>query len=531
MRSTITAIIVCWLLLAAGARAGTDWRAFLSKLTPAASGPQAWKHAFTGGPWVPIKAGEHFREGDSLKTAPGSQAELAFPNGIVARLLKGAEVQVRSQGVAGTGLILKNGTIVVITSEGLLQVMTANAVANGRHAQWLVQQSTRGTRVATIAGTVKVYGEINEPVHEIQEVDENQQAMIPMEGPAAAPVAVDPQLLANEAGLPGPGPQAAVTPVPASTPVARVPSPSPPVLAAASPAIPVTLPSPLVMATPAPVAPPVQRQAKIPLQAEASPIPASVAPSPVPTVQRSPLPVATVMPPRLTASTAPTALPLVSPAPHLAPASTSPSAAPTVSPEPIVIPPWVEPTSQPSPAVLPTPAAIPSPSPAPSKKPARRPPSRLAASPLPLPADPPSPTIAPGVLARMIVMKREHRLYFYDPDGSLKKVYKIGLGARGTPTPSGVRAVWEKVANPTGIAWALWPSSRGRAFGNRMLVLMWYDPIHQHYTYKSHQELHGTDVRVSVGGNMSHGCMRMLNEDIEEIYRNARKGDIIVVRD
>jgi L,D-transpeptidase YnhG len=134
-----------------------------------------------------------------------------------------------------------------------------------------------------------------------------------------------------------------------------------------------------------------------------------------------------------------------------------------------------------------------------------------------------------GKSARAVVDLSEHRLTIYNQDGTAQRVYPVASGAWGTSTDTGVKVVYDKVADPSPIAWALWPESRGGAFGTRMLDLSWYDPATGAST-GSGEELHGTYARDSIGTDASHGCVRMQNEDVEWVYQNLNIGDIVVIQ-
>lgn len=131
--------------------------------------------------------------------------------------------------------------------------------------------------------------------------------------------------------------------------------------------------------------------------------------------------------------------------------------------------------------------------------------------------------------ARVLVDLSEHRLTVYKDSGEVERVYPVASGAWGTPTDTGVKVVYDKVADPSPIAWALWPSSRGGAFGTRMLDLSWYNP-ETGTSWGSGEELHGTYARNSIGSYASHGCVRMQNEDVEWVYQNLEVGDIVVIQ-
>lgn len=140
-----------------------------------------------------------------------------------------------------------------------------------------------------------------------------------------------------------------------------------------------------------------------------------------------------------------------------------------------------------------------------------------------------APQVVRGKTSRVVVGLAQHRLFMFDANGKLEKILPVASGKRGTDTDPGIKVVDGKLADPTGLARRLWPESGGRAFGKRLLGLSWLDP-ETGRTSSSGEELHGTYDRNSIGTDASHGCMRMYNEDIEEVYQQLRVGDVVVVR-
>ncbi|WP_207644727.1 L,D-transpeptidase family protein [Caloranaerobacter ferrireducens] len=88
-------------------------------------------------------------------------------------------------------------------------------------------------------------------------------------------------------------------------------------------------------------------------------------------------------------------------------------------------------------------------------------------------------------------------LYLYDADtNKVIKKYVVATGKPSTPTPIGSFKIIEK---------AKW----GGGFGSRWMRINvpW-----------GKYGIHGTDKPTSIGYNASHGCVRMRNKDIEELY-------------
>ncbi|MEC0228982.1 L,D-transpeptidase family protein [Paenibacillus alba] len=90
----------------------------------------------------------------------------------------------------------------------------------------------------------------------------------------------------------------------------------------------------------------------------------------------------------------------------------------------------------------------------------------------------------------------KHQLALVSGNIIIRK-YPVGLGAE--KTPQGEFVISEKVRNPNG-------RSNGE-FGSRGMTLS--DTLYA---------IHGTNKPSSIGGDESHGCVRMLQADVEELY-------------
>lgn len=115
---------------------------------------------------------------------------------------------------------------------------------------------------------------------------------------------------------------------------------------------------------------------------------------------------------------------------------------------------------------------------------------------LELAAIPNQPTEAPtGQLS--IFIKIPARILELYANGKVYKTYRIAVGKSETPSPVGEWVI-------------IWKSYRaGDIFGTRFLALNvpW-----------GGYGIHGTNQPWSIGGYASHGCIRMRNKDIEELY-------------
>jgi len=89
----------------------------------------------------------------------------------------------------------------------------------------------------------------------------------------------------------------------------------------------------------------------------------------------------------------------------------------------------------------------------------------------------------------------KRKLYFSSP--ALTKTYPVAVGKPSTPTPIGNWTIVQKTMNPGGPFGARW----------MRLSVPW-----------GGYGIHGTNNPKSIGKAVSHGCIRMYNKDVIEIY-------------
>lgn len=88
-------------------------------------------------------------------------------------------------------------------------------------------------------------------------------------------------------------------------------------------------------------------------------------------------------------------------------------------------------------------------------------------------------------------------------DSSFYKSYPVAVGAPDSPTPTGNWKIVEKIENP------------GGPFGSRWMGLN---------IPGGSYGIHGTNMPNSIGTYASHGCVRMYNEDVIDLYNLAAIG-------
>ena len=112
----------------------------------------------------------------------------------------------------------------------------------------------------------------------------------------------------------------------------------------------------------------------------------------------------------------------------------------------------------------------------------------------------------------------------------LKRVqsYPIAVGQAGLETPAGLYKIQNKATNP---AWHV-PNSAwaGSLAGQVIPGGAPNNPIKARWLgVADGVGVHGTDARGSIGSNASHGCIRMLIEDVEKLYDEVPVGTPIFI--
>jgi lipoprotein-anchoring transpeptidase ErfK/SrfK len=118
---------------------------------------------------------------------------------------------------------------------------------------------------------------------------------------------------------------------------------------------------------------------------------------------------------------------------------------------------------------------------------------------------------------RVIVVSLEDRKLALLEDGQVKKVYTVAVGKPTTPSPSGTFTIARRVKNPTYShnGKTVLPGP-GNPVGTRWMGL----------SVKGYG-IHGTNEPKSIGKAASHGCIRMAQKDLEEMYELVSVGETV----
>jgi len=110
----------------------------------------------------------------------------------------------------------------------------------------------------------------------------------------------------------------------------------------------------------------------------------------------------------------------------------------------------------------------------------------------------------------------ELRLYLFFNDIHMVKTYPIVLGVLDSPTPFGNFTIVEMTKNPV---WII-PASLREKYGRRAIPPGPDNPLGEYRLRLSRHDygIHGTNSPWGVGRLVSHGCIRLYPEDIEELF-------------
>jgi lipoprotein-anchoring transpeptidase ErfK/SrfK len=121
-----------------------------------------------------------------------------------------------------------------------------------------------------------------------------------------------------------------------------------------------------------------------------------------------------------------------------------------------------------------------------------------------------------AVTRRIVVSIPDRRLALVEND-EVVRVYPVAVGAPVSPSPVGTFTVVSRVSHPTyyrpGVVIAPGASN---PIGTRWIGLS-----------QKGYGIHGTDQPRSIGFAQSHGCIRLRNADVEQLFERVRAGDVV----
>ena len=120
------------------------------------------------------------------------------------------------------------------------------------------------------------------------------------------------------------------------------------------------------------------------------------------------------------------------------------------------------------------------------------------------------------VQRRVVVSIPDRKLALIE-NGRVVKIYSTAVGAAASPTPSGTYKIVQRLANPTwyGPGKVVGPG-KDNPIGTRWLGLD-----------RKGYGIHGTNNPRSIGKRASHGCVRLRNRDVEDLFARVAVGDVV----
>lgn len=115
----------------------------------------------------------------------------------------------------------------------------------------------------------------------------------------------------------------------------------------------------------------------------------------------------------------------------------------------------------------------------------------------------------------IVIDKSEFRLYWVK-NKKLVKVYPIAHGKEGWSTPE---RVWRIDAK--------YKTSPGSVYGPRKMRM--FKRVGNRFVF-SNYAIHGTNQEWVIGTRASHGCIRMYNKDVRELFPKVPLGTMVVTR-
>jgi L,D-transpeptidase ErfK/SrfK len=122
----------------------------------------------------------------------------------------------------------------------------------------------------------------------------------------------------------------------------------------------------------------------------------------------------------------------------------------------------------------------------------------------------------------IVINIAELRLYYFMDRIGMVKTFPIGIGDEGWETPLGDYQIGEKRVRPT---WHV-PQSLQEKYGTATVAPGPDNPLGNYWMRLGHSAygIHGTNFPWSVGRLVTHGCIRLYPEHIQELFQLIQPG-------
>jgi lipoprotein-anchoring transpeptidase ErfK/SrfK len=121
---------------------------------------------------------------------------------------------------------------------------------------------------------------------------------------------------------------------------------------------------------------------------------------------------------------------------------------------------------------------------------------------------------------RIVVSIPDRKLAVLEGD-RIVRIFETAVGAPHSPSPTGVYQIVNSIADPTWYTKGkIVPPGKCNPLGTRWLGLS-----------RKGYGIHGTNRPNSIGHNASHGCIRMRNREVEELFKMVAVGEKVELYD
>lgn len=139
--------------------------------------------------------------------------------------------------------------------------------------------------------------------------------------------------------------------------------------------------------------------------------------------------------------------------------------------------------------------------------------------------------LPPGPREGIVINLAEYRMYFYPKGENVVHTYPLGIGREGWGSPVATTTIIAKTPNP---AWYPPKSIREEhaAEGDPLPMVVPAGPDNPLGPFKfslgtTGYLIHGSNKKFGIGMRVSHGCFRMLNENVLELAKMAPVGTTV----
>jgi lipoprotein-anchoring transpeptidase ErfK/SrfK len=122
-------------------------------------------------------------------------------------------------------------------------------------------------------------------------------------------------------------------------------------------------------------------------------------------------------------------------------------------------------------------------------------------------------------LKRVVLVSIPDRKLAVIEGGDVIATFPVAVGTAVSPSPTGEFQIVNRVANPTYYhSGTVIPSGKDNPVGTRWVGLS-----------QKGYGIHGTNAPRSIGHAASHGCIRLRNRDMEQLFTMLRVGDAVEI--